>query len=84
MTGPFTTRPHDAEPALPTGILPEGHPGSAKTTAVRRLAVLLRARETAGFTIEEIRTGGTRVGFALETLSGERARRPLRSSPAGR
>ncbi|MFJ9841287.1 nucleoside-triphosphatase [Kitasatospora sp. NPDC101155] len=58
---------------MPTRILLEGRPGSGKTTAIRRLAALLRARETAGFTTEEIRTGGTRVGFALETLSGERA-----------
>ncbi|MFF2144512.1 nucleoside-triphosphatase [Kitasatospora sp. NPDC058190] len=58
---------------MPTRILLEGRPGSGKTTAIRRLAALLRARETAGFTTEEIRTGGARVGFALETLSGRRA-----------
>ncbi|MFE5585551.1 nucleoside-triphosphatase [Kitasatospora sp. NPDC056531] len=58
---------------MPTRILLEGRPGSGKTTAIRRLAALLRARETVGFTTEEIRTGGARVGFALETLSGERA-----------
>ncbi|MBV6696651.1 nucleoside-triphosphatase [Kitasatospora aureofaciens] len=58
---------------MPTRILLEGRPGSGKTTAIRRLAALLRARETVGFTTEEIRADGTRVGFALETLAGRRA-----------
>ncbi|MFE7530124.1 nucleoside-triphosphatase [Kitasatospora sp. NPDC057542] len=58
---------------MPTRILLEGRPGSGKTTAIRRLAALLPARETSGFTTEEIRTDGSRVGFALETLAGERA-----------
>ncbi|WP_224274894.1 nucleoside-triphosphatase [Streptomyces sp. LS1784] len=58
---------------MPTRILLEGRPGSGKTTAIRRLAALLSARETSGFTTEEIRTDGSRVGFALETLAGERA-----------
>lgn len=44
-----------------------------KTTAIRRLAKLLRTREAVGFTTEEIRQAGTRVGFALETLTGRRA-----------
>ncbi|MEV7186021.1 nucleoside-triphosphatase [Kitasatospora sp. NPDC093102] len=58
---------------MPTRILLEGRPGSGKTTAIRRLAALLPTRQAAGFTTEEIRTHGTRVGFALETLSGEHA-----------
>jgi nucleoside-triphosphatase len=58
---------------MATRILLEGRPGSGKTTAVRRLAALLRTREVAGFTTEEIRQSGTRVGFALETLTGQRA-----------
>ncbi|MGP3950017.1 NTPase [Streptomyces sp. 7N604] len=58
---------------MPTRILLEGRPGVGKTTAVRRLAALLRTRGVVGFTTEEIRHGGTRVGFALETLAGERA-----------
>ncbi|GAA0665655.1 NTPase [Kitasatospora atroaurantiaca] len=58
---------------MPTRILLEGRPGVGKTTAVRRLAALLRPRALAGFTTEEIRQGGTRVGFALETLAGQRA-----------
>ncbi|MGW7003072.1 nucleoside-triphosphatase [Streptomyces sp. NPDC054933] len=58
---------------MPTRILLEGRPGVGKTTAVRRMASLLRNREVVGFTTEEIRVGGARVGFALETLAGQRA-----------
>ncbi|MFF0752889.1 NTPase [Streptomyces sp. NPDC004267] len=58
---------------MPTRILLEGRPGVGKTTCVRRLAALLRTRDVAGFTTEEIRQAGARVGFALETLAGERA-----------
>ncbi|OIJ94149.1 NTPase [Streptomyces colonosanans] len=56
-----------------TKILLEGRPGVGKTTAVRRLAALLRSRAIVGFTTEEIRQGGARVGFALETAAGHRA-----------
>ncbi|MER6129583.1 nucleoside-triphosphatase, partial [Streptomyces sp. NPDC001795] len=55
---------------MPTRILLEGRPGAGKTTVVRRLAALLRTRRVLGFTTEEIRHGGTRSGFALETLEG--------------
>ncbi|MFE9927059.1 nucleoside-triphosphatase [Streptomyces sp. NPDC005774] len=55
---------------MPTRILLEGRPGAGKTTVVRRLAALLRTRRAVGFTTEEIRHGGTRSGFALETLEG--------------
>ncbi|PBC75985.1 nucleoside-triphosphatase [Streptomyces sp. TLI_235] len=61
-----------SEHVMPTRILLEGRPGSGKTTAIRRLAALLRTREAVGFTTEEIREGGARVGFALETLTGRR------------
>jgi nucleoside-triphosphatase len=52
----------------------EARPGAGKTTALRRLAELLRERglALAGFLTEEIREGGHRVGFAIETLAGER------------
>ncbi|MEU8034253.1 nucleoside-triphosphatase, partial [Streptomyces sp. NPDC049099] len=55
---------------MPTRILLEGRPGAGKTTLVRRLATLLRTRRAVGFTTEEIRHGGTRSGFVLETLEG--------------
>ncbi|MGW3246099.1 nucleoside-triphosphatase [Streptomyces sp. NPDC001070] len=59
---------------MPTRILLEGRPGTGKTTVVRRLAGLLRTRRAVGFTTEEIRQGGTRTGFTLETMeSGRRA-----------
>ncbi|MGW2250645.1 nucleoside-triphosphatase [Kitasatospora sp. NPDC001660] len=64
---------------MPTRILLEARPGAGKTTAIRRLAGLLRARVAVGFTTEEIRADpdgegrGARVGFALETLAGRRA-----------
>ncbi|MGW5346814.1 nucleoside-triphosphatase [Streptomyces sp. HUAS TT3] len=57
---------------MPTRILLEGRPGSGKTTALRRLAELLPARTATGFTTQEIRQSGRRVGFALETLAGRR------------
>ena len=52
----------------------EARPGAGKTTAMRRLGELLRARDTtlAGFVTEEIRDGGRRVGFSIETFGGER------------
>ncbi|MFB8265697.1 nucleoside-triphosphatase [Streptomyces sp. NPDC055955] len=57
---------------MPTRILLEGRPGAGKTTALRRLAALLSTRPVTGFTTEEIRQSGARVGFALETLAGRR------------
>ncbi|MFF8841196.1 nucleoside-triphosphatase [Streptomyces sp. NPDC015127] len=54
-------------------ILLEGRPGIGKTTVVRRLAARLHTRDIVGFTTEEIRQGGARVGFALETTTGHRA-----------
>lgn len=59
----------------PARILLQGRPGSGKTTVARRLAELLRARgvQLAGFTTEEIRVGRRRVGFKVETMSGESA-----------
>jgi nucleoside-triphosphatase len=52
----------------------EARPGAGKTTALRRLAARLQERRAAiaGFFTEEIRDGGKRVGFSIETLSGER------------
>lgn len=47
-----------------------------KTTVARRLVELLRGRRVlrvGGFTTEEIRQGRRRVGFAVESIAGERA-----------
>jgi nucleoside-triphosphatase len=67
-------------------ILIEARPGAGKTTALRRVSELLRAREVqiAGFLTEELRAGRQRVGFCVAALaSGERgtlAHVDLRSS----
>ena len=56
-------------------LLIEARPGAGKTTALRRVAELLRARRlaVAGFVTEELRVGRRRVGFCIEALStGER------------
>jgi nucleoside-triphosphatase len=57
-----------------TRILLEGRPGSGKTTLARRIVAGLREHNisVAGFTTEEIREAGSRVGFAIETVDGER------------
>jgi nucleoside-triphosphatase len=59
---------------MPLHLLVEARPGAGKTTALRRLAELLQEAGTrvAGFTTEEIRERGRRVGFAVEAFSGER------------
>jgi nucleoside-triphosphatase len=56
-------------------VLIEARPGAGKTTALQRVATLLRESEQkiAGFLTEEIRNRGRRVGFSIEDLaSGER------------
>jgi nucleoside-triphosphatase len=57
-----------------TRILLEGRPGTGKTTLARRIVAGLRERDipVTGFTTEEIREAGRRVGFAVETVAGER------------
>jgi len=57
-------------------LLIAGRPGSGKTTAVTRLAALLRdaGMPLGGFVTTELREGGRRGGFEIETLDGaERA-----------
>jgi nucleoside-triphosphatase len=58
-----------------TRILLEGRPGSGKSTVAERLATLLRQRGVAvsGFFTRELRQGGRRVGFEVETFDGRRA-----------
>jgi nucleoside-triphosphatase len=53
----------------------EARPGAGKTTALQRLAKLLREQGVmlAGFVTEEIRERGRRVGFSIETFAGQRA-----------
>jgi nucleoside-triphosphatase len=56
-------------------ILLEGRPGVGKTTVARRLAELLVEERVAvgGFVTTELREGRRRIGFAVETLDGDRA-----------
>ncbi len=49
-----------------------GRPGVGKTTCLRTALAALAA-PAGGFLTEEIREGGTRVGFRLVTLDGRRA-----------
>jgi nucleoside-triphosphatase len=56
-------------------LLLEGRPGIGKTTVARRLVELLRKDDVPlrGFTTEEIRVAGRRLGFEVETVLGRRA-----------
>lgn len=51
-------------------LLLTGPPGVGKTTVIRRVAAQLDATRIRGFTTAEIRAGGQRVGFRLETFDG--------------
>jgi nucleoside-triphosphatase len=59
---------------MPNRFLVEARPGAGKTTAFRRLSQLLQetGAPVSGFTTEEIREGGRRVRFGVESLTGER------------
>lgn len=61
-------------PPAAVRLLLEGRPGVGKTTLARRLVDELRVAgvPVAGFTTEEVRHGGGRIGFAVETIDGER------------
>ena len=56
-------------------ILLEGRPGIGKTTVARRLVEVLRmmGASVSGFTTEEIRDRGRRLGFRVESLFGSSA-----------
>jgi nucleoside-triphosphatase len=55
-------------------LLIEARPGAGKTTAIGRLAELLREAGVplSGFLTREMREDGRRVGFEIETFAGER------------
>jgi nucleoside-triphosphatase len=54
-------------------LLLTGVPGIGKTTVLRRAAERLAAERTRGFFTDELRQGGVRVGFGIETLDGRHA-----------
>ena len=60
---------------MPPRILLEGRPGVGKTTVLARLVERLRAAgiSVAGFTTEELRERGRRVGFSVRQVGGGRA-----------
>jgi nucleoside-triphosphatase len=55
-------------------LLIEARPGAGKTTAIGRLAELLGEAGVplSGFLTREVREGGRRVGFEIQTFAGER------------
>jgi nucleoside-triphosphatase len=59
---------------VPARLLIEARPGAGKTTALSRLAERLEHAGVAlsGFLTKELREGGRRVGFEIETFDGER------------
>ena len=54
-------------------LLLEGRPAAGKSTIAGRLAELLRAggASVSGFITTEVREGGRRVGFSIETFAGK-------------
>ncbi|MDI9632537.1 MAG: nucleoside-triphosphatase [Methanolinea sp.] len=55
---------------IPRVILVTGRPGCGKTTLVREILPDLAGLHPAGFYTEEIREGGSRVGFRVVSLDG--------------
>lgn len=53
-------------------ILLTGRPGIGKTTAIKKIVEKLAPEIVRGFLSYEIRESGKRVGFAIETLDGEK------------
>ena len=53
-------------------ILLTGKPGIGKTTAIKRIVERLDSQNLNGFWSREIREKKKRIGFSIETLSGER------------
>lgn len=52
-------------------LLVTGRPGVGKTTLIRAIVEKLGPSKAEGFWSKEIREGGRRVGFSIETLSGK-------------
>jgi nucleoside-triphosphatase len=53
-------------------VLLSGKPGVGKTTVIRQVVEMIGSDSASGFFTQEMREGNRRVGFALETLAGER------------
>jgi len=63
-------------------LLLTGLPGAGKTTVVRRVADSLGDRVARGFTTEELREEGARVGFSVVDLDGRRGQLARISFPS--
>jgi nucleoside-triphosphatase len=61
----------DASSSRRTAILLTGKPGSGKTTLIQRLLTDC-GLAAGGFLTQEVRVGGSRQGFEILTLAGER------------
>src|SRR5512136_1643849 len=62
----------EGAPALTQALLLTGAPGTGKTTIIREAIHATKAKP-GGFYTQEIREGGTRLGFEIVTLDGSRA-----------
>jgi nucleoside-triphosphatase len=56
---------------MKSNLLITGSPGVGKTTLVLRVLADLPAETACGFITQELRQGGRRVGFEVQTLGGE-------------
>ncbi|MCX7722013.1 MAG: NTPase [Verrucomicrobiae bacterium] len=54
----------------PKNLLLIGRPGIGKTTALLKVAELMRDYRRGGFVTREVRVGARRVGFQIETFGG--------------
>jgi nucleoside-triphosphatase len=57
---------------LTKNLLITGRPGIGKSTVIKRVVLALGTERVGGFWSSEIRSGSKRVGFAIETVNGDK------------